>query len=71
MSPQTKIELDLMSANGCQCPNCQSQTSELYLHARCHRAAGVAVKYTKGSGVINILCYKCGKPIADVKVAES
>lgn len=69
----TQIELDITAAGGCQDPRCKDPlcAGPLRLLARCHPGRGVDAVYTKGEGVMRLVCHVCHRPIAAVKVAES
>lgn len=70
-APQTRIELDIATANGCQHPDCKDPQcgGTLHLAPKCHRR-GVIVAYKNGSGVLEILCFECRRHVTMIKVAD-
>ena len=65
-APLTQTELD---AQGCGTPNCGHDHSVLWLHGTCHPSMGSRVAYHKATGVLEITCRRCDKPIASIEVA--
>ncbi len=60
---------DLAGEFKCQCPECKGKISNMSIQPKCHKGAGLDVAYLGGSGVIEIRCNECGRPIIGVKVA--
>lgn len=67
----TKLELDKMAMDGCQTPGCTHKDHALamFLHSRCHPAAGLEVNYCLATGLLSIGCWKCHKLICEIEVA--
>lgn len=70
-APLTQIELDIITAGGCQHPECKDPLcgNETFLHSQCHPGALLAVRYEKGSGVLNVMCGRCKRPVSNIKVS--
>jgi len=72
MNGLTKIQLDLMAANGCEIPDCtHDHSGEIFLRPRCHVNRQPEVSYTRGSGVLIIACSECHRLVAAIAVKES
>lgn len=68
---QTKIQLDIIAAAGCQDPNCKDpKCGTMYLTPRCHPRNAVRVRYKKNSGLLEVECAHCAKHVLTIKVAE-
>lgn len=65
-------DLDLIIAGGCSNPDCKEKHGDtLDLAQGCHPGAGVAVSYTKGTGLLQISCMACRRPVAkDIAVTS-
>lgn len=59
-------ELAGMLACGCGNPDCNAVAE--WLHARCHREAGLDLRFM--DGIIEIYCHVCKKPVAAIVVAK-
>lgn len=72
LPPMTTVELDKLSAQGCQMPgcegNCGNTDHEFFFHARCHPKAPAWVSYSAAEAVLTVVCGVCRKLIARVKV---
>lgn len=64
-----KLELDIMAAHGCQRPGCTHCDDTIYFHQRCH-PANLTVYYTRGTGLITLLCSECERKVAEIRVSE-
>lgn len=54
----------------CDDPNCKSDhTAPLFQVAACHPRQGLEVFYVPGSGVLDVQCHVCGRPVARIAVA--
>lgn len=69
--PVRKDYLDMTSLSGCGKPGCTHSTHSFFFHARCHPGAGVEVKYTYGTGVIQMFCRECKMLVGEVEVARN
>lgn len=69
--PLTRIELDIMGANGCQCPACLRDTDLVYLCCRQHPRGGTQTSYKRGTGYAVVSCRVCRDTVAVLKIAES
>lgn len=72
MNPLTKADLDKAARAGCQTPGCDHKNHEqkIFLHSRCHPAAGVEAMYKEGAGIVVLKCRTCRALITQIKVAE-
>jgi hypothetical protein len=66
--PLTRHDLD---ATECEDPECHADhsTPELYFQPACHPGQGHAVRYVKATGLLEIACNTCGRPMAQIEVA--
>jgi len=73
MKPPLAIQqLEAMCAAGCSHPNCTcggGDRSEVFFQPRCHPGSGLDVRYEKASGVLNLTCRTCHRPVCDVAVS--
>jgi len=70
MKPFAVPQMEQMIEQGCSVPGCTDKHhDEIFLHQRCHPRAGLDVRYGKGSGVVNIICRECKRPVLDISVA--
>lgn len=60
--------LDDLVAHVCQRPDCQHERETVTLDPRCHRGMPTWAVYLHGSGVLNILCSICNRPVAQIMV---
>lgn len=67
MRALTKQDLDV---NTCDCDEGHCEHSVLYLHPNCHPSAGTWVRYTKGSGELEVTCKKCKRLVCKIAVAD-
>ncbi len=68
----TKMELDVLAALGSKCPRCDQHHADVF-----HPAVTCGCKvhlpivaYRKGSGVLVVQCFFCGKESLKIKVGE-
>lgn len=54
----------------CADPLCDSD-HPVYVHAKCHTGAGLAVSYDKDVGCLNMYCHACNMLIVRVQVQEA
>ena len=65
----TQSDLDAMALSGCQLPGCDhSHGGEIYLHGKCHLGGRLEVRYVAFSGMLEVNCRECGRPVAVIKV---
>ena len=70
MKTMALLEMEQLVAQGCSNPECKDcSKDEIFVQQRCHPGTGLDVRYGKGTGVINVLCRECKKPIIDIGVA--
>lgn len=70
MKPSTVAEMEQMIERGCSTPGCtHDDHKELFLKQRCHPGGGLDVCYEKGTGVVNVTCRQCKRPVLDIGVA--
>lgn len=67
MMPLTRESLD---ATGCSEPGCAHDHSVLHAEPACHRTAGLDACYIKETGVMEIRCHRCQRPVVAVQVAR-
>lgn len=68
MNPVNKEFLDTMAMEGCGTPGCLHSTHTFWFHSRCHPGKGVETSYTHGSGVLEMVCRECKRPVARIAV---
>lgn len=66
--PLTQVELDQVK---CECCERADTVHRVFLHSRCHPAAGTRVSYDKMSRSLVIECRECRKFICKVLVATT
>jgi hypothetical protein len=54
----------------CSNPLCDSD-HPIYINAKCHTGAGLAVSYDKDCGCLNLLCSVCNSLVARVAVQKA
>lgn len=69
--PLSRLELDLLTANGCRCPGCLQNTDLLFLSCRQHPRVGVQVSYARTTGLLSIDCRICRENVVALHIAES
>ena len=70
-SPLDQRQLDAIVAHGCQEPHCKHpEDHALVLAARCHLGQGTDAFYREKSGVLDISCHVCKKPVVSVRVGR-
>lgn len=71
--PLIQSDLDEQASAGSHCPRCaQFHVNELHPTTPCHPKMNLAVaSYRKDSGVLRLVCFICGQPVLEVKVAKS
>lgn len=68
--PKTLTMQDL-EQSVCGCGGKECENSEIWMHPVCHTGDGVSVRYTKGSGKLDVFCKTCQSFIVSVAVAQS
>jgi len=72
MKPAFHLEdLEDAAAKGCNEPGCTHEdhgSGPLYLHAFCHKYAGLAVSFKYGENYLVIACAKCSKEVIRVQI---
>lgn len=64
MTPLTRAALDVF-----RCDVDAEGHERLFLHAACHPSEGTRASYSKSSGILEIACRKCRKPVVQIQVA--
>ncbi len=66
-------DIEAALAAGCQVPGCDhahGPLKETHLHQSCHAGTGLAVRYRRDSGILELTCRICSRPVANFALAE-
>lgn len=70
MKAHAILQMEQLVVKGCSMPGCtHAEHKEIFVHQRCHPLASLDARYVKGSGVLNLICSECKRPVLDVAVA--
>lgn len=71
MKVLSRQDIEAALSHGCDNPNCTHQHDPtLFLTGKCHPGQGVEASVTQGTGVVEIRCFVCHKPIVAIAMAS-